>query len=91
MKTIFEALVYFSYSLDTLFITPLMLQPYKARPLNGSLCSHLNTTAVTLTAQHLQTPLEFHLLDPLTDNIEQIIFSVISTYIIPSLIQDFDL
>lgn len=68
-----------------------MLQPHKAGPLNGSLRSHLSTTAVTDTVQHVQTPLEFLLLDPLTDNIEQIIFSVISTYIIPSLIQDFDL
>ena len=68
-----------------------MLQPHKAWPLHGSLRSHLSTTAVTDTVQHVQTPLEFLLLDPLTDNSEQIIFSVISTYIIPSLIQDFDL
>lgn len=52
----FEAQVYFSHSLDALFITPL-IQPYNAGPLSGSLCSHLHTMAITYTVQQVHTPL----------------------------------
>lgn len=49
----FEAQVYFSHSLDALFITPL-IQPYNAGPLSGS---HLHTMAITYTVQQVHTPL----------------------------------